>query len=99
MVGELDRQHELLTSGPHFRLEFFGVEPARQGTGVGMALIDHGHRRADELGLPCYLETFTEKNVRFYQHRGYQLVAEYAVGDRVPVYALIRPPASTVPTR
>ena len=95
MVGELDRQHGLLTSGQHFRLEFFGVEPSRQGTGVGVALIEHGHRRADELRVPCYLETFTQKNVRFYQHRGYQLVAEYGVGDGVPVYALVRPPAGS----
>lgn len=92
MVGELDRQHELLTSGPHLRLEFFGVLPQRQGSGVGSALIDHGHRRADELGLPCYLETFTQQNVRYYERRGYRIAGEYVVGAGVPVYGLIRPP-------
>jgi GNAT superfamily N-acetyltransferase len=91
MVGELERQHGLLTSGPHLRLDFYGVEPGRQGSGIGSALIDHGHRRADQLGLSCYLETFTEVNVRFYERRGYRLAGDYIVGDGVPVYGLVRP--------
>jgi len=92
MVGELDAQHERLTDGTHLRLEFFGVDPAAQGSGIGSALIEHGHRRADEMGIPCYLETFTQENVRFYGHRGYELAGEFTVGDGVPVYGLIRPP-------
>jgi GNAT superfamily N-acetyltransferase len=90
MVGELERQHAELTSGPHFRLEFFGVQPAAQRTGVGTALIEHGHRRADQMGVPCYLETFTIPNVRYYERRGYRIVREYSVADGVPVYAMIR---------
>ena len=92
MVGELEAQHERLTDGTHLRLEFFGVDPAAQGTGIGSALIEHGHRRADEMGIPCYLETFTEENVRFYEHRGYELAGEFTVGDGIPVYGMIRPP-------
>jgi len=92
MVDELEAQHERLTDGSHLRLEFFGVDPAAQGSGVGSALIDHGHGRADELGIPCYLETFTQDNVGFYGHRGYELAGEYTVGDGIPVYGLIRPP-------
>ena len=92
MVGELDAQHDRLASGQHLRLEFFGVDPPSQGSGIGSALMEHGHRRADELGIPCYLETFTHENVRFYQGRGYELVGEYEVGDGVPVYGLLRGP-------
>ena len=90
MTGEIERQHERLITGQHFRLEFFGVDPSRQGSGIGSALIEHGHRIADEFGLPCYLETFTEPNVRYYERRGYRIVGEYAVGDGVPVYGLVR---------
>ena len=92
MVGELEVQHERLTDGPHLRLEFFGVDPDAQGSGTGSALIDHGHRRADDLGIPCYLETFTQDNVRFYRKRGYEVVGEFTVGDGIPVYGLMRPP-------
>lgn len=90
MVGELERQHAQLISGPHFRLDFFGVAPSSQRTGIGAALMEHGHSRADDLRLSCYLETFTVPNVRYYERRGYELVHEYQVGDGVTVYALIR---------
>jgi GNAT superfamily N-acetyltransferase len=90
MVDEIEVQHDRRIAGPHFRLDFFGVDPERQGTGIGSALIEHGHRIADDLGLPCYLETFTEANVRYYERRGYAVSGEYPVGDGVPVYAMVR---------
>ena len=90
MIGELERQHELLTDGPHLRLEFFGVIPDQQGSGIGTALMEHGHRRADELDIPCYLETFTQPNVRYYERRGWKVSGQYPVADEVPVYAMIR---------
>jgi len=93
MVGEIDAQHDRRTAGrEHLRLEFFGVAPRMQGTGVGLLLADVGHRRADVLDIPCYLETFTIPNVRYYEKRGYRLVGDYPVGDGVPVYAMERPP-------
>ena len=92
MTGELDRQHALAAPMPHLRLDFFGVLPASQGTGIGSRLIEHGHRAADAAGLPCYLETFTERNVAYYRRRGWDVVATYRVGDGVPVYVLRRLP-------
>ena len=92
MVGEIERQHDALTSGPHFRLEFFGVLPERQGSGLGSALIDHGHRRADEADLPTYLETFTQPNVRFYERRGYVRVGDFTIADGSTGWGMIRPP-------
>ena len=64
-----------------------------QGTGLGSRLIEHGHRRADVAGLPCYLETFTERNVAYYRRRGWAVVETYRVAGDVPVYALLRPPS------
>lgn len=93
MVGEIERQHALLASGPHYRLEFFGVAPERQGTGLGSALIEHGHRRADEDGLPTYLETFTDQNVAFYRRRGYEVVGAFTIADGSTGWGMIRPPA------
>jgi ribosomal protein S18 acetylase RimI-like enzyme len=92
MVGEIERQHSLLTDGPHYRLEFFGVVPDRQGTGQGTALIEDGHRRADALGLPTYLETFSDWNVGFYRRRGYEVVGEFTIGNGKPGWGMIRPP-------
>ena len=94
MTAELERQHAELMTEPHLRLEFFGVEPDAQGRGIGVALAEHGHRRADELGLPCYLETMTERNVGFYERRGYGVIETFTVGDGVRVYAMRRDPRS-----
>jgi GNAT superfamily N-acetyltransferase len=92
MTAALEAHHARLMTEPHLRLEFYGVDPDAQGRGIGVALAEHGHRRADELGLPCYLETFTQKNVRFYERRGYRLIETFTVGDGVPVYSMRREP-------
>ena len=91
MLQQIEATHERLATEPHLRLEFFGVTPALQGTGIGTALIEHGHRRADELRLACYLETFTVPNVEYYQRRGYRTVGEFTIGDGVRGYAMLRP--------
>jgi GNAT superfamily N-acetyltransferase len=90
MLQEIEANHDRLAPGPHMRLEFFGVTPALQGGGIGTALIEHGHRRADELGLACYLETFLESNVRYYERRGYRTVGEFTIGDGVRGYGMLR---------
>ena len=91
MLGDIEANHERLATEPHMRLEFFGVMPALQGTGLGTALIEHGHRRADELGVACYLETFSEENVGYYERRGYRTVGQFTIGDGVRGYGMIRP--------
>ena len=91
MLQEIEANHERLIPGPHMRLEFFGVPPALQGGGIGTALIEHGHRRADESGLPCYLETFSEPNVGYYERRGYRTVGEFTIGDGIRGYGMLRP--------
>ena len=91
MLQEIEANHERLATGPHMRLEFFGVTPEVQGGGIGTALIEDGHRRADESGLPCYLETFSEPNVGYYERRGYRTVGEFTIGDGVRGYGMLRP--------
>jgi GNAT superfamily N-acetyltransferase len=93
MVAYLDAQMERAIDRPHWRLEFFGVEPSHQGTGLGSRLVAPGHARADAKGEPCYLETFTRKNVAWYEKRGYRVATEGVVpGTDVPVWGLIREP-------
>ena len=93
MLGEIESNHERLAMERHMRLEFFGVIPHRQRSGIGTALIEHGHRRADELGI-AYLETFTEPNVRYLERRGHRVVGEFVVDDGVRGSGMLRP-AST----
>jgi ribosomal protein S18 acetylase RimI-like enzyme len=91
MVGYLEDQHARAIDGPHARLGFFGVEPERQGSGIGSRLIAAGHATIDAHGERCYLETFTTKDVAFYEKRGYRVVIDGVVpGTRTPVWGLIR---------
>lgn len=95
MVAFLEAQHVRAIEGSHWRLEFFGVEPALQGAGVGKDLIATGHAAADAAGERVYLETFTTRNVDWYERRGYRVVIEGIVPDTdVPVWGLIREPRS-----
>ena len=61
---------------PHWHLRLLGVDPDHQGRGLGTALLEHGLRRADGTGHPCFLETFSERNVPFYLRNGFDLVAD-----------------------
>ncbi len=46
----------------HWYLQFIGVAPLFQGKGYASALLNPMFARLDIEQLPCYLETFTQKN-------------------------------------
>ena len=59
---------------PHWYLQPLGVEPSLQGKGIGGALLQPSLNRCDQDHIPAYLVTNTEKNVRFYEHRGFKVI-------------------------
>lgn len=71
-----ERFHHLTAPGKHLYLNWLGVEPSRQGQGLGSALIRPTLERADAEGLPCYLETFQLRNVPLYQKHGFKITVE-----------------------
>lgn len=77
--GHMRRRH---VREPHWYLFVLGVEPALQGRGVGGALLRRLAERADGDGLPCYLETDKEQNVRIYEGAGYDVLTDEAVATR-----------------
>ncbi|MGB2696023.1 MAG: GNAT family N-acetyltransferase [Dehalococcoidia bacterium] len=68
--------HKRDMHGPHWHLITLGVEPERQGQGVGGALIQPVLERADGEHLPCYLETAKERNLTFYRRHGFEVVVD-----------------------
>jgi ribosomal protein S18 acetylase RimI-like enzyme len=62
--------------GPHWYLMTVGTRRARQGQGLGSQLVEMGTSRADEAGVPCYLETATDSNIAFYRKRGFEIVGQ-----------------------
>ncbi len=77
--------------GPHWYLVTIGTRRARQGQGLGSALVEIGTSRADAAGVPCYLETGTQSNVDFYAKRGFDVVGETEV-EGFTLCGMVRPP-------
>ncbi len=78
---------------PHWYLLVVGVEPRHQSTGVGRTLLEPVLARADEHGAPCYLETPTRPNVRFYESLGFAVRAEVPlVPGGPPNWTMLREP-------
>ena len=77
---------------PHWYLLIIGVEPARQGQGVGSRLIQSVLTQADRDRLPCYLETTNEHNLAFYQKHGFEIVVHRAHRQRLNYWTMRRSP-------
>jgi GNAT superfamily N-acetyltransferase len=75
-MNYLERLHKRDVPPRHWYLATLGVDPPRQGQGVGGALIQPVLARADADGLSCYLETEREINVTFYKRHGFEVVVE-----------------------
>jgi ribosomal protein S18 acetylase RimI-like enzyme len=55
-------------------LDAIGVDPSRQRSGVGGALIRHGLALAAKDGAPAFLETSVATNVPYYERFGFNVV-------------------------
>ncbi|MFB4319734.1 GNAT family N-acetyltransferase [Actinomadura sp. 21ATH] len=69
---------------PMWFLGTVGVDPAAQGAGLGGAIVRPGIEAAERDGVPAFLETSTDRNVRFYQRLGFEVVSEYDLPDGGP---------------
>lgn len=77
----------------HWYLNVLGVEPERQGQGIGGRLIAPILERADRRHVSCYLETGKEINVRFYEKHGFEVVREGNLpGGGPPWWTMLREP-------
>jgi GNAT superfamily N-acetyltransferase len=75
-LSHMQDLHHRVMPIDHWYLAFLGVDPVSQGRGFAKALLETVLASAQRDGLPCYLETFLARNVPFYQHHGFKIVAE-----------------------
>lgn len=88
-VADLIEKH--LPKEPVWYLHYAGCDPAHQGKGFGGAAIRAGLERADEDGLPAYLETADEHNVALYQSFGFQVKHMWQVPEGPQFWGMQRP--------
>jgi GNAT superfamily N-acetyltransferase len=86
LMTHLSRLRAASMPSPHWYLTILGVEPSRQGMGIGSQLIQPVLKRADASGLDCYLETMKPRNVVFYKQHGFEVSAEGALPEHGPYY-------------
>jgi ribosomal protein S18 acetylase RimI-like enzyme len=83
------RKH--VVPGRHLYLQILGVDPDYQGQGYASRLLKPMLTRADREGLPCFLDTEVEKNVKLYEHFGFKVEGEGLVpGSNVHSWAMVR---------
>ena len=87
----VERTHKECAPMPHWYLALLGVEPACQGQGIGGQLIAPVLERASRAGLPCYLETMSERNVVFYNRHGFRVVREICLpSSGLEIWTMLR---------
>jgi ribosomal protein S18 acetylase RimI-like enzyme len=77
----------------HLYLAVLGVEPERQGEGLGSALLRPGLDLCDTERIPAYLESSKERNVAFYGRFGFRVTEELRLPrGGPPVWLMWRDP-------
>ncbi len=91
-MNHLEHLHKRDIQPDHWYLFVLGVDPERQGQGVGGKLIQPVLERADKDQLPCYLETMKERNVTFYKKHGFEVVVDDQFKDGPRYWTMKRDP-------
>lgn len=92
IMNQTDALHQRYADEPHFYLDNIGVLSSARGWGVSSKLIRPFLEMADTQKVITYTDTVTPSNVAFYEHFGFQCVAEAPIaGTGITVWALRRP--------
>lgn len=70
-VAAFSQGEKLHPREPHYYLLGIGVDPSRQGKGIGSSLIAPMAERCDREGVGAYLESSKERNLPLYERFGF----------------------------
>ena len=73
----MEEMEETVIEDLYWYLSILAVGKAYQGQGYGRQLLTPILAKLDKLGVPSFLETFTEGNLIFYGKLGYEVALEY----------------------
>jgi GNAT superfamily N-acetyltransferase len=77
----------------HWYLHYVGVEPRRQGRGLGAALLAPVLRDCDRRGLHAYLESSSERNRVLYERHGFEVTGTFNLPmGGPPIREMLRQP-------
>ena len=73
-------------------LAFIGVDPSKQGLGVGSFILKEALKTIDERGERAYLESSNPRNMSLYERHGFESMGKVQIGDSPPAHPMIREP-------
>jgi len=88
-LGGVERVHP---REAHFYLAVLGVDPPRQGQGLGSRLIAPGLEMCDREGVGAFLETAKARNVVFYERHGFRVMRDLRLPRGPTVWLMWRDP-------
>jgi ribosomal protein S18 acetylase RimI-like enzyme len=91
-ISKLLEEHH--PPGSYYFLQFVGVEPDRQGHGIGSALLAHMLERCDREGARAYLDATSPDNKRLYERHGFRAGGEYSPKGGPPLWPMWREPTA-----
>jgi len=87
MADAMEKHHP---HAPHFYLAFIAVAPRLRGLGLGSVMLEATVARADEAGMPAYLENSNPKNTKLYERAGFVAGANIAPKYAPPLIPMWR---------
>lgn len=70
-------------------LSIVAVDPTAQGQGLGRKLLEPTIAEADRISATCYLETFSPRNLSFYERLGFATAARFTEPTTGADYAVM----------
>ncbi len=93
MANYMEKVNKPILARPHWHLMMIGIQPSRQGQGLGSTLLQPMLDRADAEEIPCMLESGNERNLPFYQRHGFEVAAHHQIPKGGPeVWVMVREP-------
>ncbi len=80
---------------PHWYLSYLGVEPSKQGTGVGSLLMAEVLAQVDKEKLPAFLESSNPQNIPFYERHGFVCLDPIDHANVPTITPMVRPARRT----
>ena len=83
---------KIMGNSPYWYLWLLGVHPEFQKKGMGTHLLDWELPSLESASAPPsrYVETFTERNLAFYENHGFELVHRQPLSKGLNIYGLRR---------
>ncbi|MGD9614530.1 MAG: GNAT family N-acetyltransferase [Alphaproteobacteria bacterium] len=93
---EMARHHP---AEPHWYLPLIGVDPSRQGRGLGSALLRRVLEACDAARSIAYLEATGPRNRLLYERHGFVAIGQIKVGNCPPITPMLRQPRTRMGTK